>query len=95
MKIFYGVCSQTSTVFCRIIYFGGYGCKTMWDVQNTPSANFVVEEMSWVSCRNTSLKRGGGAHLQITFQFLPPTFSHTLLSGNHWKHLIQVLGLEQ
>lgn len=33
----------------RIVYFGGYGCKTMRDVQNTPSANFLVEEMSWVS----------------------------------------------
>lgn len=34
---------------CRLIYFGGYGCKTMGEVQNTSSTSFIVEEMSWVN----------------------------------------------
>ncbi|XP_063749465.1 kelch domain-containing protein 1-like isoform X2 [Eleginops maclovinus] len=33
----------------RLIYFGGYGCKTIGQVQNTPSSSFVVEEMSWAT----------------------------------------------
>uniref|UniRef100_A0A3B4BMY2 Kelch domain containing 1 n=1 Tax=Periophthalmus magnuspinnatus TaxID=409849 RepID=A0A3B4BMY2_9GOBI len=33
----------------RIIYFGGYGCKTMREVQNGDSSNFTVEDMSWVT----------------------------------------------
>ncbi|CAG06546.1 unnamed protein product [Tetraodon nigroviridis] len=33
----------------RLIYFGGYGCKTVGEMQNTPAANFVIEELSWVS----------------------------------------------
>lgn len=32
----------------RLIYFGGYGCKTMGEMQNTPATNFIVEELSWV-----------------------------------------------
>lgn len=37
-----------SPVSCRLIYFGGYGCKTMGDMQNTSATNFIVEELSWV-----------------------------------------------
>lgn len=33
---------------CRLIYFGGYGCKTMSEVQNAFPSSFIVEEMSWV-----------------------------------------------
>ncbi|XP_068162315.1 kelch domain-containing protein 1-like [Antennarius striatus] len=36
----------------RLIYFGGYGCKTM--LQNTSSLSFIVEEMSWKSIGNSS-----------------------------------------
>uniref|UniRef100_A0A3B4AMN3 Kelch domain containing 1 n=1 Tax=Periophthalmus magnuspinnatus TaxID=409849 RepID=A0A3B4AMN3_9GOBI len=32
----------------RLIYFGGYGCKTVGDVQNSSPSSFTVEEMSWV-----------------------------------------------
>lgn len=38
--------------WCRIIYFGGYGCKTIGEVRNTPATSFVVEEMSWVNNNN-------------------------------------------
>ncbi|TNN84813.1 Kelch domain-containing protein 1 [Liparis tanakae] len=31
----------------RLIFFGGYGCKTIGEVRNTSTSNFVVEEMSW------------------------------------------------
>lgn len=34
---------------CRLIYFGGYGCKTMGEMQNTPATNFILEDMSWVT----------------------------------------------
>ncbi|KAK5881557.1 hypothetical protein CesoFtcFv8_022340 [Champsocephalus esox] len=33
----------------RLIYFGGYGCKTIGQVQNSTSASFVVDEMSWAT----------------------------------------------
>uniref|UniRef100_A0A3P8VI15 Kelch domain containing 1 n=1 Tax=Cynoglossus semilaevis TaxID=244447 RepID=A0A3P8VI15_CYNSE len=33
----------------RLIFFGGYGCKTIGEVRNTSSSSFVVEEMSWVT----------------------------------------------
>ncbi|KAM9424584.1 kelch domain-containing protein 1-like [Pholidichthys leucotaenia] len=31
----------------RLIYFGGYGCKTIWEVRNISSSCFVLEEMAW------------------------------------------------
>ncbi|XP_054455205.1 kelch domain-containing protein 1-like [Anoplopoma fimbria] len=31
----------------RLIFFGGYGYKTVGDVRNISRSNFVVEEMSW------------------------------------------------
>lgn len=34
---------------CRLIYFGGYGCKTLRELRNTSSSNFTLEEMSWVN----------------------------------------------
>ncbi|XP_028990468.1 kelch domain-containing protein 1-like [Betta splendens] len=43
----------------RFIYFGGYGCKTIGEVQNTPSSNFVVEEMSWTTIGNTIFRCWG------------------------------------
>lgn len=42
---------------CRLIYFGGYGCKTMGEMQNTPATNFILEDMSWVML-------GGGVVLE-------------------------------
>uniref|UniRef100_UPI0037E9B093 kelch domain-containing protein 1-like n=1 Tax=Semicossyphus pulcher TaxID=241346 RepID=UPI0037E9B093 len=43
----------------RLIYFGGYGCKTIGEVQNTPSSNFIVEEMSWTTIGNTLFRCWG------------------------------------
>ncbi|XP_060884497.1 kelch domain-containing protein 1-like isoform X1 [Labrus mixtus] len=43
----------------RLIYFGGYGCKTIGEVQNTPSTNFIVEEMSWTTIGNTLFRCWG------------------------------------
>lgn len=43
----------------RIIYFGGYGCKTIGEVQNTSSTNFIVEEMSWTTIGNTLFRCWG------------------------------------
>ncbi|XP_047464736.1 kelch domain-containing protein 1-like [Mugil cephalus] len=42
----------------RLIYFGGYGCKTIGEVQNT-SSSFVVEEMSWSTIGNTLFRCWG------------------------------------
>ncbi|KAM9831208.1 LOW QUALITY PROTEIN: kelch domain-containing protein 1-like [Neosynchiropus ocellatus] len=43
----------------RIIYFGGYGCKTIGEARNTTPANFVVEEMSWATIGNTLFRCWG------------------------------------
>nr|CBN81669.1 Kelch domain-containing protein 1 [Dicentrarchus labrax] len=43
----------------RLIYFGGYGCKTMGEVRNTSSASFVVEEMSWTTIGNALFRCWG------------------------------------
>ncbi|KAM6897618.1 kelch domain-containing protein 1-like [Xenentodon cancila] len=43
----------------RIIYFGGYGCKTVGDVQNTSSSSFVIEEMSWTTIGDTLFRCWG------------------------------------
>ncbi|KAG7227721.1 hypothetical protein INR49_029485, partial [Caranx melampygus] len=39
----------------RLIYFGGYGCKTIGEVRNTTSSSFVVEEMSWTTIGDTDI----------------------------------------
>ncbi|XP_042363845.1 kelch domain-containing protein 1-like isoform X2 [Plectropomus leopardus] len=41
----------------RLIYFGGYGCKTIGEVRNTSS--FVVEEMSWATIGNALFRCWG------------------------------------
>uniref|UniRef100_H3DA96 Kelch domain containing 1 n=1 Tax=Tetraodon nigroviridis TaxID=99883 RepID=H3DA96_TETNG len=43
----------------RLIYFGGYGCKTVGEMQNTPAANFVIEELSWAVIENTLFRCWG------------------------------------
>ncbi|XP_068161894.1 kelch domain-containing protein 1-like [Antennarius striatus] len=43
----------------RIIYFGGYGCKTMGEVQNSSSTNFILEEMSWAMIGNALFRCWG------------------------------------
>ncbi|XP_076008378.1 kelch domain-containing protein 1-like [Genypterus blacodes] len=43
----------------RLIYFGGYGCKTVGEVQNASSSSFVVEEMSWTTIGNTLFRCWG------------------------------------
>ncbi|XP_072229178.1 kelch domain-containing protein 1-like [Leuresthes tenuis] len=43
----------------RLIYFGGYGCKTIGEVRNASSSNFVVEEMSWTTIGNTLFRCWG------------------------------------
>ncbi|XP_038152852.1 kelch domain-containing protein 1-like [Cyprinodon tularosa] len=43
----------------RLIYFGGYGCKTIGEVQSTSSSSFTVEEMSWATIGNTLFRCWG------------------------------------
>lgn len=43
----------------RLIYFGGYGCKTIGEVQNTSSSSFILEEMSWTTIGNTLFRCWG------------------------------------
>ncbi|XP_038592082.1 kelch domain-containing protein 1-like isoform X1 [Micropterus salmoides] len=43
----------------RLIYFGGYGCKTIGEVRNTSSTSFIVEEMSWTTIGNTLFRCWG------------------------------------
>ncbi|XP_008289728.1 kelch domain-containing protein 1-like [Stegastes partitus] len=43
----------------RLIYFGGYGCKTIGEVRNTTSSSFVVDEMSWTTIGDTLFRCWG------------------------------------
>ncbi|KAF7203989.1 kelch domain-containing protein 1 [Nothobranchius furzeri] len=43
----------------RLIYFGGYGCKTIGEVRNTSSSSFTVEEMSWATIGDTLFRCWG------------------------------------
>ncbi|KAM8837344.1 kelch domain-containing protein 1-like isoform 2-T3 [Spinachia spinachia] len=43
----------------RLILFGGYGCKTVGEVRNASSSNFVVEEMSWTTVGNVLFRCWG------------------------------------
>ncbi|XP_029312521.1 kelch domain-containing protein 1-like [Cottoperca gobio] len=43
----------------RFIYFGGYGCKTIGEVQNTSTSSFVVDEMSWSTIGDTLFRCWG------------------------------------
>jgi len=33
----------------RLLYFGGYGCKTIQQVRDGSPLNFIMEETSWVN----------------------------------------------
>ncbi|KAM4624578.1 kelch domain-containing protein 1-like [Polymixia lowei] len=43
----------------RLIYFGGYGCKTIQEVRNTSSSSFIVEETSWTAIGTTYFRCWG------------------------------------
>ncbi|KAM4715547.1 kelch domain-containing protein 1-like [Anableps anableps] len=43
----------------RLIYFGGYGCKTVVEAQNTSSSSFIMEDMSWAMIGNTLFRCWG------------------------------------
>lgn len=97
--LFKNVCSQPYTCEmlsrCRLIYFGGYGCKTIGEVRNTSSTSFIVEEMSWV---NPSQPLTIISYTMFTVShvacLVPMFFQSCLLDGNR-KRVVQVLGLEQ
>ncbi|XP_053269368.1 kelch domain-containing protein 1 [Pleuronectes platessa] len=43
----------------RLIYFGGYGCKTLGEAQTMSTSNFIVEEMSWTTIGDTMFRCWG------------------------------------
>ncbi|XP_054609066.1 kelch domain-containing protein 1-like [Dunckerocampus dactyliophorus] len=43
----------------RLIYFGGYGCKTILEVRNATLSTFVIEEMSWTTIGDTLFRCWG------------------------------------
>ncbi|XP_061911165.1 kelch domain-containing protein 1-like [Entelurus aequoreus] len=43
----------------RLVYFGGYGCKTISEVRNMPSWSFVIEDMSWTIIGGTLFRYWG------------------------------------
>ncbi|XP_030611384.1 kelch domain-containing protein 1-like [Archocentrus centrarchus] len=59
----------------RLIYFGGYGCKTLRELQNTSSSSFVLEEMSWSRAVNeVTLCKGWNSEVNV-FDTLTATWS--------------------
>ncbi|XP_026207443.1 kelch domain-containing protein 1-like [Anabas testudineus] len=59
----------------RLIYFGGYGCKTIGEVRNTPPSSFVVEEMSWMTIGDTLFRCWGWNNEVIVFDTHTATWS--------------------
>ncbi|MED6233134.1 hypothetical protein ATANTOWER_007195 [Ataeniobius toweri] len=59
----------------RLIYFGGYGCKTVGEVQNTSSSSFIVEEMSWATIGNTLFRCWGWNNEVCVFDTQSSTWS--------------------
>lgn len=84
---FFFVCLFVLFCFCRyrLIFFGGYGCKTIGEVRNTSSSSFVVEEMSWVTTLKVTKTHPSTCMCLSTFCSV----------DNNWRHVVQVLGLEQ
>ncbi|KAK2884522.1 kelch domain-containing protein 1-like isoform X2 [Channa argus] len=59
----------------RLIYFGGYGCKTIVEVRNTSSSSFVVEEMSWTTIGDTMFRCWGWNNEVVVFDTRSATWS--------------------
>ncbi|XP_040032597.2 kelch domain-containing protein 1 [Gasterosteus aculeatus] len=59
----------------RLIFFGGYGCKTIGEVRNASSSNFVVEEMSWTTVGNALFRCWGWNNEVSVFDTLTATWS--------------------
>ncbi|XP_051928623.1 kelch domain-containing protein 1-like [Hippocampus zosterae] len=48
----------------RLIYFGGYVCKTLREARNLESTNFIIEEMNWLTIGDV-LFRCWGWHNEV------------------------------
>ncbi|XP_074475575.1 kelch domain-containing protein 1-like isoform X1 [Sebastes fasciatus] len=59
----------------RLIYFGGYGCKTIGDVRNISTSNFIVEEMAWATIGNTLFRCWGWNNEVVVFDTHTATWS--------------------
>ncbi|XP_059181369.1 kelch domain-containing protein 1-like [Centropristis striata] len=59
----------------RLIYFGGYGCKTVGEVQNTSTSSFVMDEMSWITIGNTLFRCWGWNNEVSVFDTQSATWS--------------------
>ncbi|XP_029934176.1 kelch domain-containing protein 1-like [Myripristis murdjan] len=59
----------------RLIYFGGYACKTLQEVRNTSSSNFIVEETSWTAIGNTLFRCWGWNNEVSVFDIHTATWS--------------------
>lgn len=65
----------------RLIYFGGYGCKTIGEVRNSSTSNFVVEEMSWTTIGNTLFRCWGWNNEVCVFDIHSATWSSPETQG--------------
>ncbi|XP_077406107.1 kelch domain-containing protein 1-like [Vanacampus margaritifer] len=48
----------------RLVYFGGYGCKTLREARNVESTNFIIEDMTWLTIGDV-LFRCWGWHNEV------------------------------
>ncbi|XP_057682091.1 kelch domain-containing protein 1-like [Corythoichthys intestinalis] len=59
----------------RLVYFGGYGCKTLREARNMQSTNFIIEEMTWITIGDV-LFRCWGWHNEVdVYDTLTSTWS--------------------
>ncbi|XP_061120771.1 kelch domain-containing protein 1-like [Syngnathus typhle] len=59
----------------RLVYFGGYGCKTLREARNMESTNFIIEEMTWLTIGDVSFRCWGWHNEVDVFDTLTSTWS--------------------
>ncbi|XP_029954006.1 kelch domain-containing protein 1-like [Salarias fasciatus] len=65
----------------RLIFFGGYGCKTMGDVRSSWSS-FIVDEMSWSTIGDTLFRCWGWNSEVVVFDIHSSTWSKPETRGS-------------
>ncbi|XP_061666731.1 kelch domain-containing protein 1-like isoform X1 [Syngnathoides biaculeatus] len=65
----------------RLVYFGGYGCKTLREARNMESSNFIVREMTWLTIGDVVLRCWGWHNEVNVFDTLGGAWSVPEMKG--------------
>ncbi|XP_061562741.1 kelch domain-containing protein 1-like isoform X1 [Phycodurus eques] len=65
----------------RLVYFGGYGCKTLREARNMESSNFIIREMTWLTIGDAVLRCWGWHNEVDVYDALGSTWSVPEMKG--------------